>query len=135
MQTGDPEQPEPSFSPTTRELLAMILLYSERTAFSESALIEMTKQLRHACRGHRPLSEEKIQEKIRKHLLNFVTEQVLRHDGASDKFIFDRRNASYLRNALPALTNLKDLPSFIGKTTIVVPPAAIGTARTAEEQI
>jgi hypothetical protein len=128
MQTGDPEQPKPLLPLTTRELLAAILLCSERHTYKESELTDQVEQLRLKFPGYRPFSRQTVHD----HLRTFVVGQVLRYAGASDTFFFDRRNVGYLQNILAASLDRTDLQSLLNGMVIAVSPLANNRMRTVE---
>ncbi len=127
MQTGDPE-PKPLLPLTTRELLAAILLCSERERFRESELIDQVERLRRTYPGHRPFKRQAVHE----HLQTFVVGQVLRYADASDVFFFDRRNIAYLRNILSVPCACADPQDLLNKMVVAVSPLASGQRQTIE---
>jgi len=120
MNTGDEEKPLLPLPLTTRELLAAILLCSGEDIFHENELVERVAQLRQRYPGNREFSRESVHTQLR----TFVIGQVLRYAGASDVFIFDRRNIAYLRRILTVSNAFPDLEGWLNEIVAATAPRA-----------
>ncbi len=90
---------------TTRELLAAILLYSEKTTLSEREICEHVANVRMVTTSNHISSISRV----RICLAGFLADGVLAYDGASDQYRYNPRNADYLRGILE---NAKVVPQM-----------------------
>lgn len=91
MSGGNAETEEISL--TTNELLAAIMLFSEKTIFPEQELMAQVAKIRLKTPGQNPPSNTRVASC----LSVMLAADVLQYEKTSDVFRFDPRNAVYLR--------------------------------------
>jgi len=98
-------------SMTTRELLAAIMLFTEKTVFPERELMAHVANIRLKSRGRHLSSNARVTIC----LSGFLAAEVLQYEKVSDVFRFDPRNAGYLRSILENARIFPELEGAVRK--------------------